>query len=83
MFTRRPLSGERLNRFSSMIIDKIRRAVKAKHQETTEVGCDGNTNTVQTLLSTGGLSNGGFLPLHHYMDHWSLCLLILRAMGIF
>ena len=29
--------GERLNRFSSMIIDKIRRAVKAKHQETTEV----------------------------------------------
>ena len=29
--------GERLNRFSSMIIDKIRRVVKAKQQETTEV----------------------------------------------
>ena len=30
-------TGERLNRFSSMIIDKIRRVVKAKQQETTEV----------------------------------------------
>ena len=30
--------GERLNRFSSMIIDKIRRVVNAKQKETTEVG---------------------------------------------
>ena len=29
--------GERLNRFSSMIIDKIRRVVNAKQKETTEV----------------------------------------------
>ena len=29
--------GERLNRFSSMIIDKLRRAVNAKQKETTEV----------------------------------------------
>ena len=35
------IPGERLNRFSSLIIDRIRKAINAAQEETTEVGKGG------------------------------------------
>jgi len=73
--------GERLNRFSSMIIDKIRRVVNAKQKETTEVDLIMVVMFLSCIITTTGATVFSYYERWEFFDSLYYCFATLTTIG--
>lgn len=73
--------GERLNRFSSLIIDRIRRAVRASQEETTEVDLILVVMFLSVIIWTTGATVFSYYEKWDFFDSFYYCFATLTTIG--